>query len=173
MKIKIDGEVLEVSKVLTYSDLPIIKADGKEFYLAKDSEAAGEAVRKRWDDMARDDPKEFVCLIGEERLVGWAIGQSDGFGISSFEEFLDRVSEVPEEELASWDGQEREVEEIEGLDDDEEAELEELQEKDIDLILLSERDRRLALEEMKSEYDEWQELIEELGFTPTVAYRCN
>lgn len=58
-------------------------------------------------------------------------------GISSFEEFLDRIAEVPEEELASYDGQERKVEE---LGEDEE---------------------------------EWQELIEELGFTPTVAYRRN
>ncbi len=133
MKLKIDGETLEDGdfKVETYSDLPMIVVGGREYYVAADSEHAGRVVRRRWYDMQRNDKAEFRCMIGDERLVQWACGESDSFGISGFDEFLDRVSEVPEEELASYDGNELEV------------------------------------------TDADEELIEELGFTPTVAYRHN
>lgn len=133
MKITIDDEVLEDGdfKVETHSDLPMIVIGSREYYVAADSDSAGEAVRKRWVDMQKHDKGEFRCMIGDERLIQWACGESDSFGISSFDDFLDAIAHVPEEELASYDGNELEV------------------------------------------TDADEELIDELGFTPTVAYRHN
>ena len=131
MKLKIDGEEYEDFKIETYSDLPILISGKKEYYLAESTEAAGKIVRQRWVDMQQNNKKEFLCMIGEERLVQWGCDESDSFGISSFNDFLDAVENVPNEELASYDSEECEVTEA-----DEEA-------------------------------------IEELGFTPTVAYRHN
>ena len=133
MQITIGDETFEDEdfEVEKYSDLPMIVIGRHEYYIAENSEAAGEAVRKRWEDMKNHDKSEFRCLIGDERLVQWACGESDSFGISSFNKFLDAIANVPEEELASYDGQELDV-------------------TDVD-----------------------EELIKELGFTPTVAYRHN
>jgi hypothetical protein len=141
MKIKIDGEEYEVDKVRNGGYLPNIDIGQMDFYVAASSEDAGKAARKYWEDIRDHDKKEFVCLIGEKRLVQWACGESDSFGLSSFEDFLDVVEGVPEEEFASYDGVECEV--------------------DIDV------------DEDDPNYAEYQELIEELGFVPTVAYRHN
>lgn len=135
MNIKIDGEKLEVEKVFNGGYLPIIEAsDGCEYYLAESTESAGEAARKHWEDMAENDPKEFACMVGEETLVKWGMKQWAGPGstqVKSMDEWLDLWIDTPEEEFASYDGEEREA----------------------------------------SEADD--ELIKELGFTPTVAYRHN
>jgi hypothetical protein len=131
MKLKIDGELYEGFTIETYSDLPMLINGKEEYYLAKSTEAAGKVVRERWIDMQQNDKAEFRCLIGDERLIQWACDEYDSFGIGSFDEFLDAVENVPNEELASYDSEECEVTEA-----DEEA-------------------------------------IEELGFTPTVAYRHN
>jgi len=134
MKIKIDGEIYTIEKVHNYSYLPIIDTDeGPDFYVAENSESAGEAARKYWEDLAHDDPKEFACLVGESTLVQWGLGQSAGPGstqVNSLEEWLDLWLDVPEEEFASYDGAEREINRVGKLRD-------------------------------------------ELGFTPTVAYRHN
>lgn len=162
MNIIIDGSEYEVDKVLEFGYLPLICCGKVEFYVAEDSESAGEATAKYYQDMAHNDPKEFIALIGEERMVGWAIGQGDSFGISSFKHFLDAVAEVPEEQWAGYDGIEREVEEIE-----EPEEVEEPLDGNADT---NEYDAYL---ERKAKFEGWEELIEELGFTPTVAYRHN
>ena len=83
--------------------------EGEEFHIAPTSDDAGKVARERWADMAENDRGEFVCCIGEDRLVGWALGESDSFGIHSLEEFLDVVEQHPEEELASYDCSERDV----------------------------------------------------------------
>ena len=131
-RIRIDGSLFTVSKVLDYGDLPEIETDeGDSFILAEDAEQAGAKAADRWRDMTQNDPKEFECMIGAETLVGWALGQSAGHaGCSSLEEFLELIATVPEEEFAGYDGQEREVNRV-------------------------------------------GTLVNELGFTPTVAYRSN
>lgn len=114
MKIKIDGEWREVSRVFDGGYLPSIDLDdGTEWYVAESSEAAGKAARERWGDLVRDDPKEFSCLVGEETLISWALGQYAGPGITqvrSLEEWLDLWLNTPEEEFASYDGRECDVE---------------------------------------------------------------
>ena len=131
MKITIDGDTYEDVEVRNGGYLPMVTCGRLEFYVAESSEDAGLATRKYWEEMKDDDKREFCAIIGEERLVQWACGESDSFGISSFDDFLDAIERVPEEQFAGYDGCEREVESAD------------------------------------------EELIDELGFTPTVAYRHN
>jgi hypothetical protein len=119
MRIKLDSEIYEIDKVHTYHNSPAIIECGRlEFYVFEDSETAGEAVVEYYRDMQRYDKGEFRCLIGEERLLQWACNESDSFGISSFDEFLERAAEVPEEHWASYDGNELSVDRVGKLRDE-------------------------------------------------------
>jgi len=113
MRIKIAGELHSVSDVKFYGDLPtIVLDDGSEWYLAKDSEQAGEAAREYWEDLAQNDPTEFACMVGEQTLVQWSLGQSAGPGytkVNSLTEWLDLWENVPEEHWATYDGFEQPV----------------------------------------------------------------
>ncbi len=56
--------------------------------------------------MAENDSKEFVCMVGEETLVAWALGQYAGPGsthVQSLNEWLDLWLNTPEEHFASYD----------------------------------------------------------------------
>lgn len=136
MQVSIDGEVLDVDKIygpvgFKTPGVSRVEVGNREYYLAASEEAAGKLARERWQDTIDHDKEEFVCMISKDRLVQWAVGESDSFGISSADEFLDAIESAPEEELASHDGEPREV------------------------------DGAAA------------DLVEELGFVPTVAYRYN
>lgn len=75
-------------------------------------EAAGAAARAYWADMAKNDPEEFACLVGEKTLVAWGLGQSAGPGsgkVSSLAEWLDLTAESPEEHFARYDGEACEI----------------------------------------------------------------
>ena len=110
----IDNEriVFDPDKSNDYGDLPMIETDdGQEFYLAESSEEAGEKAREYWEDLAQDDPREFTCLVGEETLIQWGLGNSAGPGytaVKSLNEWLDLWLNTPEEHFASYDGVERE-----------------------------------------------------------------
>ena len=115
MRVRIDGEDYEVERIQTYGALLMIETDGGDFYIAKDSEQAGEAAYEYWKDMARNDPKEFTALVGEEALVQWGLGQYAGPGttqVQGLEEWLDLWRNIPEEQWASYDGTEQDVERI-------------------------------------------------------------
>lgn len=133
--LRIDGEDYTVDNVYNLgfraNIVHVSTLDGPEFYLAEDSEEAGRAARERWEDMRNNDKAEFKCIIGTERLLQWACGESDSFGISSFDEFLDVTESVPNEEFGSYDG--TEIDDVSVSDD----------------------------------------LAEQIGFRPTVAYRHN
>jgi hypothetical protein len=134
MNITIDEEKMEDVEVNTGSYLPMITIGSRDYYLAESTEMAGEAARQYWKELVENDPKEFTCMVGEETLCAWALGNYGGPGstqVQSLEEWLDLWLDTPEEEFAGYDGTELEA----------------------------------------SEADE--ELIGELGFTPTVAYRHN
>jgi len=65
--------------------------------------------------MAENDPSEFTCIVGEQTLVAWALGQPASPGnvsCSSLTEWLDLVATVPEEEWAGYDHQERTVDRV-------------------------------------------------------------
>lgn len=121
MKIKIDDEWHEIDEVHHYGH-PMIEIGSLEFYVFEDTEAAGKAARKHWEDMAKNDHKEFACLLGEETLIQWGLGQYAGPGytqVKSLNDWLDLWLDTPEEHFASYDGNECTVNEV-----DEEAEAE-------------------------------------------------
>jgi hypothetical protein len=77
------------------------------------SEEAGKAAKEYWRNLAKDDPKEFTCLVGEETLVSWDLGRPAGPGhtqTKSLAEWLDLWLNTPEEHFASYDGHEVECE---------------------------------------------------------------
>jgi hypothetical protein len=135
-RIVIDGERYHVtnSRQIGYGDTwEIDTEEGESFIVSEDDDTAGAAARDRWEDMAKNDPSEFACMVGEETLVAWALGQYASPGstpVSSLTEWLDLVATVPSEEWAGYDGQERTVDRV-------------------------------------------GKLASELGYVPTVAYRCN
>lgn len=92
-----------------YNDCLVTRGN-REWVVFESRERAGELAADYWREMAENDPKEFACIIGNERLVDWALGCSDSFGIRSLGDFLEVTATVPEEHHASYDGTELEVE---------------------------------------------------------------
>jgi len=107
----IDGEVCKVKEVVNYGYLPMIELeDGRDYYIAKDKDEAGEKAREYWEEMAENDPEEFAALVGEKTLVSWALGQYAGPGstkVQNLDEWLDLWLDTPEEQWASYDSQEK------------------------------------------------------------------
>lgn len=111
MRIKIDGEIYVVDNIHSYGR-PMIDIGDMEFYLFESSKTAGEEARNYWEDLAQDDAEEFAYLVGTETLVSWALAQSAGPGytkVNSLEEWLDLWLDIPEEQWASYDGTELDV----------------------------------------------------------------
>ncbi|MCD6162599.1 MAG: hypothetical protein J7K40_09335 [candidate division Zixibacteria bacterium] len=78
-----------------------------DYIIFPDREAAGQAARDYWEDMARNDPEELTCMVGKETLVAWALNQYAGPGetqVRNLEEWLDLWLDVPEEHFARYDG---------------------------------------------------------------------
>jgi hypothetical protein len=117
-RIRINGELFAVTetRAIGYGDLVEIETwEGETFILSESSENAGLAARERWEDMARNDRSEFACMVGEETLVSWALGEYAGPGstkVTSLSEWLDLWLDTPFEEWASYDSEEREVERV-------------------------------------------------------------
>ena len=104
--IVIDNEVLEVTDV---NDNYIEIENGTEYIIFKDQGSAGESARDYWEDMAKNDKSEFVCMVGEETLIDWCLSNLAGPGstkVSSLEDWLDLWLDIPEEHFASYDGEE-------------------------------------------------------------------
>lgn len=94
-------------------DVPDFEDGSAEFYAFESSEKAGEASVEQWEEMRDHDPQEFRCLVGDETLIAWAMGQHagpGGEGAASLQEWLDDiVANHPEEQWAGYDGEEREA----------------------------------------------------------------
>ncbi len=97
MRIKIDGEIYAVSKILEYGYLPLIIVGEKDFYLARDSKAAGDALREYWEDMANDNPEELVALVGTKQIVSWAFGVGQDLS-----DWIDLKEENPADDWSGW-----------------------------------------------------------------------
>ena len=111
-RIKINGELLIINNILNDGYLPMIETDSGDFYLASNTEHAGEKNREYWQDMIDNDPKEFACMVGEETLVKWGMNQWAGPGneqVKNLEDWLALVENYPEEQWAGYDGEEKEV----------------------------------------------------------------
>ena len=115
MYIKFNGATHEVDKIKSTHPTPTIHVDGCEYYIFLDRIEAGEATRLYWKDMANNDPSEFICMVGENTLVKWALNQYAGPGqeqVRNLEEWLALTAEYPEEQWAGYDGEEVEIERI-------------------------------------------------------------
>ena len=113
--IQIDGETLEVDIDTVYpmcDGMCEIEIEGMTMVLAIDVETAGNEHRDYYRDMARNDPDEFLCMVGRETLVSWALGQAAGPGyekVHSLDEWLELLKDYPEEHFATYDGEQRDV----------------------------------------------------------------
>lgn len=129
-RITIDGETHDVSQVFPEGSLPILICDGVSFYVARDSEAAGEAVKEYYRDMIESSPSEFVSLVGSENLISWGMGKWAGTA-RNLEDWLDQVANEPEYHWGIHDFTEYEIDQVS------------------------------------------QGIVDDLGFVPSVAYRCS
>ena len=92
-----------------------IECEGADFIVCLDHESAGALARARWDDMVANDPAEFAAIVGADTLAAWCLGQYAGPGsvqVKSLEAWLELVADHPNEELASYDHEEREVDSV-------------------------------------------------------------
>jgi hypothetical protein len=70
--ITINGEVCELNGRLPHSighGGMQISTDSGEFIVFETQEAAGQAARAYWADMAANDPNEFACYVSAEVLT--------------------------------------------------------------------------------------------------------
>lgn len=111
--IEIDGEKIDVSSSNTRGYLPMVDLDDRtEWYVAQTSEEAGQAAMKYWEEMAEQSPDELASLIGEKTLIQWGMGKHAGPGSSqvrSLKEWIALWENTPEEQWASYDGEEHDV----------------------------------------------------------------
>ena len=136
MQMTLDGdERIEVDEVRQIhpeeGSGAIVEEGSREWYVFDSFESAGSFARKHWADMPAS---ELRCIIGDEVLVAWALGEWAGPGstqVRSLGEWFDLHKDAPEETLASYDGESCDVDSVTPA------------------------------------------LVEELGFTPVVAYRIN
>jgi hypothetical protein len=179
--IVIDGDLIEGYKLFRNT---LREGAHSEYLLFEDSESADSAAQENWKQM---DSDELVAMIGADKIVEiWRRGESFedwlndidadnefGQGGTSLDvdSILDYVSkEYPE--LIDW------VDEMTGehgndysfwpdeftpeVEEDEDAEDEDSGAAEVDVD-----DANRVIEILKG----WQELIDELGFTPTIAYK--
>ena len=105
--VNIEGEILDVE--VQDRKYPTVSHGDREWYVFQDSESAGEAARGYWEEMARTDPDEFTYIVGQRNLVAWALGMWAGPGskqVTSLKDWLDLWLGTPEEQWASYDGEE-------------------------------------------------------------------
>lgn len=124
-RFRVGGELFscdpEDARELGAGVVEIETEEGYTWILAEDEAAAGAVARAYWEDMAKHDPEEFACLVGADTLARWCLGQSAGPGsvqVRSLEEWLQLVASAPAEELARWDGEERDVQRVGKLSSD-------------------------------------------------------
>jgi len=179
LAIRLDGEIIDLnSDVRVWGSLPMVRDGRREWYLAESSEAAGEKAREYWADMAANDPKEFVCMVGEQTLIQWGMGHRAGPGttqVKSLNEWLDLHLNTPEEHFASYDSSEIDVMIPEGFDVDQDYTAQEsVREAQVRIDAANASE----LDDVAPEPDDlllvgFAQLCEELGFVPAVAYRHN
>jgi len=178
--IVIDGELIEARHLNTGGYLPNIDAGNPDWYLAENSDTALDAAKKYWEDMAAHDAKELICLVGEETIVDlWSRG-------ATLDNWVDE-NVTPEGEFATYDGNEIEVgsmvDYLKGEYPDLTGWMDEILEGADDFSFLDDPDGETEDGDATPDYDDkcqiiaylkdWQRVIDECGFEPTVAYRHN
>jgi len=104
----IDGERYEIDETADSYGALYIESGAMRWRIFESREAAGEAARDHWREMAESDPREFAVMVGDDTLTAWALGRSAGPGsakVRSLAEWLDIAAASPEELFANYDGQ--------------------------------------------------------------------
>src|SRR6056297_1101453 len=109
--IVIDNEVTEVTGIHDngFGGFCIDCDNGAEYQVFSDHDAAGKAAKEYWEDMKDNDKEEFKCLVGTDNILAWAMGEYAGSGsnqVNSMEDWFDLWLDTPEEQWASYDGEE-------------------------------------------------------------------
>ncbi|HHL35198.1 MAG TPA: hypothetical protein ENJ30_12615 [Desulfobulbaceae bacterium] len=105
---KVGSDTLPIIDVNHYDPSSVVSG-GYEYVVFRTREEAGEAAEEYWRNMAKNDKGEFKCLVGEENLLAWALGESAGPGskkVNSLEEWFNLWENHPEEQWASYDWEE-------------------------------------------------------------------
>lgn len=106
----IEGTVVELDPRYTEAfGWYVDGSDGVCYWVFEDTHVAGEATRKYWEDLVEHDPGEFRCLVGDETLVNWCLGQYAGPGytlVKSLEDWLDLWLDLPNDHFSTYDGKE-------------------------------------------------------------------
>jgi hypothetical protein len=109
IRINIDGERHEVEEIQEFSgkNAAEIKVRGAYYLLVDDFDTAEEIAKDRYREM---DARELICMVGEEQIVDmWTRGKT-------LEDWLEDLDVA--QELAGWDGEERDVKRVGRLQDD-------------------------------------------------------
>jgi hypothetical protein len=111
MLIIIEKEVVEVEDIQSngFGGYHIDCNNGAEYHVFADRDAAGEGAADYWRDMAANDKSEFRCIVGDDALISWALGEYGGPGnekVKSLDEWFELTANYPEEQWASYDGDE-------------------------------------------------------------------
>ena len=172
--LRIDNEII-TSDDLSNHGHAMLGDSRREFYLFESTETAGQAAREYWDDMAHNGRREFVAVVGKDCLVSWALGEYAGPGssyVSSLDAWLDLWLSTPEEHFASYDGYERDVKGPTPAERETADKYRAILET-ADTNCEDAPEEAEAAREIVEFVDGWEDLIEELGFEPGVAYRHN
>ena len=108
--VNISGEIVDVS-VDSDCEYPTITLGRRMWYVFRNSTEAGRAAVAYWKDVAKNNPKELACIVGDEAMVAWGLGQFAGPGniqVDSLESWIGLWEDNPEEHWASYDGLELE-----------------------------------------------------------------
>lgn len=167
----IDGEPIYGQNVTDAAWLPMLRETGysrsPEWYLCENSDAAERAVYNYWQDIARNDPQEFVAIFGEERIVDWWLNRRS---------FDDIISEIdPTEVFATYDGNECSVDSMTEYIEKHYANMDfwEVLDPEGTGVITEVEQEDETLEEIRLLLIGWQNLCDELGFEPEIAYRAN
>lgn len=163
--IVIDGELVETDKLYAHGYLPMIDEGNKDWCLAENSDMADEKAKDTYREM---DAKELICMVGEEQIVEmWTSGRT-------LEDWLAGID--ANSTFGSYNGDSSEVDSMTDYLVSEFGDLEDWI-KELDTLNLPELDEGDASYDDKTRVIElmtgWQDLIDEIGFEPTIAYRHN
>ena len=74
-----------------------IRLGGKKFYFFANVDEAGDVVKEYWEDLALNDPEEFVSIVGYDRVIQWA---RSGIG---YDTWLENTGNTPEDFWGNYD----------------------------------------------------------------------
>jgi len=198
-RIRIDGEIYEIYRVSTGGYLPMVCDGHKEWHIVRNHAEAARATLRYWQEM---DAKEVVAMIGADAIVRmWSDGTTleewvgDLSDAEQWASYDGSESEVQPPTPAEW-ARAALISQLRGGDAFEEGDLAGVRVGETTYWLMAEEEGELGtrfttvpegfatagtLDDVKQALDDetflfcagWDALVEELGFTPTIAYRHN